>query len=342
MINQKQLLRIVGIVVFATMVVFFVRSNSVLPQYERKLTEFIPKEEVKETEQYWLFAEENFPEFCDWEDLIKVVDGDTIVIDEERRFLPWIFGELFTWKREMSVRFIGIDTPETVHPNKPVQPFGPEASAKTKELLVDSERVCLLSDELADQYDKYERRLAYIFSEDGNKWDAIFDYEDINGRPPEAFDFIGNDYVSFIAGYLWHHEINPKMNLFYGKPARMSVEMVFNKELGASKQFKIISIIGNGKWRAPDDDDITILPQYSVTGKQQNSRLKQGRFKRIAGKQYAYFLKDINTYKNSPLFALLNGNDLKGQLLSLTLVCDDVTDANISIVALDYQQLQLT
>ena len=47
----------------------------------------------------------------------KVIDGDTIKIDS---------GE--------NVRFIGVDTPETVHPKKSVQCFGKEASDKNKEL----------------------------------------------------------------------------------------------------------------------------------------------------------------------------------------------------------------
>ena len=44
--------------------------------------------------------------------LTKVVDGDTIEIEGGQR-----------------IRYIGIDTPETVHPQKPVQCFGREASA---------------------------------------------------------------------------------------------------------------------------------------------------------------------------------------------------------------------
>ncbi len=47
-----------------------------------------------------------------------VVDGDTIKVELEGK--------------EETVRMILVDTPETVHPNKPVQPFGPEASALAK------------------------------------------------------------------------------------------------------------------------------------------------------------------------------------------------------------------
>ena len=49
--------------------------------------------------------------------VIRVVDGDTIVLDGKER-----------------VRLIGVDTPETVHPSKPVEYYGKEASSFTKSL----------------------------------------------------------------------------------------------------------------------------------------------------------------------------------------------------------------
>ena len=47
--------------------------------------------------------------------VIRVVDGDTLVFDGGER-----------------VRLIGVDTPKTIHPNKPVERFCKEASAFTK------------------------------------------------------------------------------------------------------------------------------------------------------------------------------------------------------------------
>lgn len=73
----------------------------------------------------------------------KVVDGDTIVVDSE-----------------FTVRLIGIDTPETVDPRRPVGCFGKEASNKTKELL--SGKVVFLQKD-ASETDKYKRLLRYVF-----------------------------------------------------------------------------------------------------------------------------------------------------------------------------------
>lgn len=74
---------------------------------------------------------------------IRVIDGDTIKIEGDK-----------------VVRYIGIDTPETVHPSKPVQCYGKEASDKNKEL-VEGKEVKLEKD--VSETDKYDRLLRYIW-----------------------------------------------------------------------------------------------------------------------------------------------------------------------------------
>lgn len=59
------------------------------------------------------------------------------------------------------VRLLGIDTPETVKPNAPVECFGPEASARTKDLLPAGTPVLIQRDEEAR--DRYGRLLAYVW-----------------------------------------------------------------------------------------------------------------------------------------------------------------------------------
>lgn len=82
----------------------------------------------------------------------KVIDGDTI--------------EVSIGNQPEKVRFIGIDTPETVDPRKTVQCFGVEASNKTKELLFDK-RVFLEADPTQGNRDKYKRLLRYVYILDG-------------------------------------------------------------------------------------------------------------------------------------------------------------------------------
>jgi endonuclease YncB( thermonuclease family) len=76
----------------------------------------------------------------------RVVDGDTI---EVRPAVPGT----------ESVRLIGVDTPETVDPGEPVQPYGPQASAFTKRQL-EGKRVTLIFDQ--EKTDQYDRALAYV------------------------------------------------------------------------------------------------------------------------------------------------------------------------------------
>ena len=75
----------------------------------------------------------------------RVIDGDTIVIEGGDK-----------------VRYIGIDTPETVYPNKPVECFGKEATAKNTEL-VGGKKVRLEKD--ISEKDQYGRLLRYVWVE---------------------------------------------------------------------------------------------------------------------------------------------------------------------------------
>ena len=80
--------------------------------------------------------------------VVRVVDGDTVV--------------LLIQGREHSVRLIGVDTPETVHPQKPVQRYGREASLFLKNLL-QGEGVYIEHKAGVAEFDQYGRLLAYLY-----------------------------------------------------------------------------------------------------------------------------------------------------------------------------------
>lgn len=88
--------------------------------------------------------------------VVRVIDGDTI--------------EVAIDGRQETVRLIGVDTPETVHPTIGVEPFGPEASAFTKRLLPPGTRVWLELD--VQERDRYGRLLAYVYLPDGRMLNA--------------------------------------------------------------------------------------------------------------------------------------------------------------------------
>ncbi len=59
-----------------------------------------------------------------------------------------------------------MDTPETVHPSRPVEYFGKEASAFTKRL-VEGQEVYLEYEQGSPTKDRYDRTLAYVYLRDG-------------------------------------------------------------------------------------------------------------------------------------------------------------------------------
>ena len=82
----------------------------------------------------------------------RVVDGDTAIVS-------FIFDDGSKYLKER-VRFIGVNTPETVHPNKPVEYYGKEASNFTKKEL--SDKVVWLQTDV-EVKDRYGRMLAYVW-----------------------------------------------------------------------------------------------------------------------------------------------------------------------------------
>lgn len=109
--------------------------------------------------------------------VIEVFDGDTISVD--------IAGH------QETVRFIGVDTPETHDPRKPVQCYGETAAAFTAKLL-SGQKVRLEADARDSNRDKYNRLLRYVYLADGTLVNAelirqgfgfaytVFDYTKID------------------------------------------------------------------------------------------------------------------------------------------------------------------
>jgi micrococcal nuclease len=108
-------------------------------------------------------------------EVLDVIDGNTVVAG--------------TSTSHVKVRVIGIDTPETVHPDKAVEPFGPEATARARELLL-GRTVCIQydPDPAHDRWDKYGRLLAYVQLPDGRDFGQVIVEEGL-GRAYTKFPF---------------------------------------------------------------------------------------------------------------------------------------------------------
>ena len=123
-----------------------IKTQEVVPEkiIDTQKTEQNPVDSQKETEIFY--------------SVVKVVDGDTLALN--------IDGQ------NQTLRLIGIDTPETVDPRKPVQCFGVEASNKAKEILT-GQKVRIEKDSTQGELDKYDRLLAYVFLEDGTNFNKM-------------------------------------------------------------------------------------------------------------------------------------------------------------------------
>ncbi len=105
--------------------------------------------------------------------VVRVIDGDTIQV-------CCIFGD------RVKVRYIGVDTPETHHPMRGVEPYGMEA-AEANRKLVDGKTVRLEFD--VQQLDRYGRTLAYVYLEDGtfvNAWLVEHGFAQVMTVPPNV------------------------------------------------------------------------------------------------------------------------------------------------------------
>ncbi len=103
--------------------------------------------------------------------VVRVVDGDTIIVDYEGR--------------PERVRYIGIDTPETVDPRRPVEVYGKEAAAANRRM-VEGRRVRLEFD--VERRDRYGRLLAYVWVGDTlvNDWLVRNGYAQVATYPPNV------------------------------------------------------------------------------------------------------------------------------------------------------------
>ena len=80
------------------------------------------------------------------ESVARVIDGDTIELTN---------GEI--------VRYLDIDTPETVHPTKPVECYGPQSTERNRELVAGR---TIQLDIAVSSKDKFGRTLAYVYTDE--------------------------------------------------------------------------------------------------------------------------------------------------------------------------------
>lgn len=122
------------------------KTNSVVSTVEKPKVEENKEEAKEKAEEKESTVNNDDTSIFETAEVISITDGDTIVVD-------------INGKTE-KLRFIGIDTPETHHPNKPVQHFGKEASDYTTKQLTN--KTIYLQKDVSER-DKYGRLLRYVW-----------------------------------------------------------------------------------------------------------------------------------------------------------------------------------
>jgi micrococcal nuclease len=107
--------------------------------------------------------------------VVRVVDGDTIIVR--------LGGQ------DMRLRYIGIDAPETVRPDHPVEWLGPEASEANRRLV---EGRTLILEKDVSETDRFGRLLRYAWLRDGGDWLMVnhelvrLGYAQVTTFPPDV------------------------------------------------------------------------------------------------------------------------------------------------------------
>lgn len=110
--------------------------------------------------------------------LLRVIDGDTIEIETRER-------------NAETVRLIGVDTPETKDPRRPVQCFGAEATASSSLLLSFADGAVYVERDVSDR-DRFGRLLRYVWLDLGgapyllNEAIARSGFGDASAYPPDV------------------------------------------------------------------------------------------------------------------------------------------------------------
>jgi micrococcal nuclease len=159
--SSKKILIVLSCAVVTSLIIFSVLRVIALTGRVEQLENILNSQQESPLPQSTSLVQERVaPPDGSQHKVLNVVDGDTITIETVEGSLP--------------VRIIGIDTPETVHPFKPVEPGGQEASMRAKELL--EGQIVTIHYDPDPQHGKwgtYERLLVYLDMPDGRDFGIV-------------------------------------------------------------------------------------------------------------------------------------------------------------------------
>ncbi len=161
------------------------------------------------------------------------------------------------------------------------------------------------------------------FHEPTNRWMSFFSYI------PEYYGKIsGDQLLTFRAGKLYEHNVNPARNNFYSDQNNSEVYIHSNQQPALNKVYNSIEVTSIGQWFCPDNDSIVIERPIGM-----QSRLVLGKWKKQEGVYRSNFMRDMLNGGSTPTRVnLANGRQLRGQEMTVKLVNEDLDQALLESV----------
>lgn len=173
----------------------------------------------------------------------------------------------------------------------------------------------------------------FSFSKDNLQWGSYWSYA------PDMMARFLDGYYTWKSGQLWIHDENNIRNNYYGQQYGSEIRFYVNLNPTQIKNFYSMRLKSNKAWSATE---IKIEPREGKS-KGQLSRIKKGNFRPLQGDWFADFLKDMNDPRfGTELEALMNGADLQGCIMEVTIKNDDTTEVRLLSIDVEVAPSQYT
>ena len=174
------------------------------------------------------------------------------------------------------------------------------------------------------------------FSERGNRFVTYYSYN------PENMINFNDRFFAFKNGILWEQNVNEVRNNFFGVQYDSVATFYVNTAAGTIKDFFTMRVNSNSIWSCPQKGDIKVFP---TKGKSAGmlSRLKKGKFENAQGKFFADFLRNmVDPRFDSELEALINGAELQGDVMEITIRNSDTFEVRLIDVTVEMEAQNYT
>lgn len=154
----------------------------------------------------------------------RKIDGDTAEFELNNEIIK--------------VRFLGINTPETVDKNRGEEPYGKEASAYTEEKLKNATKIELEYDSNASEKDKYGRILAWVFVDD-----SLLQKELVSNGLAETYMLQSNYRYAGVLQLAEEEAKNNKLGIWSSIEQNSDTENVNNNEIQITIDRNVLLIV---------------------------------------------------------------------------------------------------